>query len=159
MRMKEDHMKNGQFKPGYNLRLGVEGKFIVTAGLFSERSDTLILLPLLEHFQGKTGELPERLVADSGYKSEENYTGLEEMGVEAYIKPVNYEISKTRKYQRNRYKTENMPYDEETDSFICPNGRMYTAIGTTHRKSKSGFTSEVTLYGCTECRNCPLKAE
>ena len=43
------------------------------------------------------------------------------MGVEAYIKPVNYEISKTRKYQRNRYKTENMPYDEETDSFICPN--------------------------------------
>lgn len=42
---------------------------------------------------------------------------------------------------------------------ICPNGRMYTAIGTTHRKSKSGFTSEVTLYGCTECRNCPLKAE
>lgn len=89
MRMKEDHMKNGQFKPGYNLRLGVEGEFIVTAGLFSERSDTLILLPLLEHFQEKTGELPERLVADSGYKSEENYTGLEEMGVEAYIKPVN----------------------------------------------------------------------
>lgn len=152
-------MKNGQFKPGYNLRLGVEGEFIVTAGLFSERSDTLILLPLLEHFQEKTGELPERLVADFGYKSEENYTGLEEMGVEAYIKPVNYEISKTRKYQRNRYKTENMPYDEETDSFICPNGRMHTAIGTTHRKSKSGFTSEVTLYGCTECRNCPLKAE
>lgn len=109
MRMKEDHMKNGQFKPGYNLRLGVEGEFIVTTGLFSERSDTLILLPLLEHLQEKTGELPERLVADSGYKSEENYTGLEEMGVEAYIKPVNYEISKTRKYQRNRYKTENMP--------------------------------------------------
>lgn len=50
MRMKEDHMKNGQFKPGYNLRLGVEGEFIVTAGLFSERSDTPILLPLLEHF-------------------------------------------------------------------------------------------------------------
>ena len=44
------HMKNGQFNPGYNLRLGVEGEFIVTAGLFSERSDTLILLPLLEHF-------------------------------------------------------------------------------------------------------------
>ena len=68
------------------------------------------------------------------------------MGVEAYIKPVNYEISKTRKYQRNRYKTENMPYDEETDSFICPNGRTHTAIGTAHRKSKSGFTSEVTLH-------------
>lgn len=112
MRMKEDYMKNGQLKPGYNLQLGVEGEFIVTAGLFSERSDTLTLLPLLEHLQEKTGKLPDRLIADSGYESEENYTRLEEMGVEAYIKPVNYEISKTRKYQRNRYKAENMPYRE-----------------------------------------------
>ena len=159
MRMKEDHMKNGQLKPGYNLQLGVEGEFIVTAGLFSERSDTLTVLPLLEHFQEKTGELPKRLITDSGYESEENYTRLEEMGIEAYIKPVNYEISKTKKYQRDRYKAENMPYDEETDSFICPNGNTLTAIGTAHRKSKSGFLSEVTLYRCTECRNCPLKAE
>ena len=68
MRMKEDHMKNGQLKPGYNLQLGVEGEFIVTAGLFSERSDTLTVLPLLEHFQEKTGELPKRLITDSGYK-------------------------------------------------------------------------------------------
>lgn len=159
MRMKEDHMKNGQLKPGYNLQLGVEGEFIVTAGLFSERSDTLTVLPLLEHFQEKTGELPKRLITDSGYESEENYTRLEEMGIEAYIKPVNHEISKTKKYQRDRYKAENMPYDEETDSFICPNGNTLTAIGTAHRKSKSGFLSEVTLYRCTECRNCPLKAE
>lgn len=159
MRMKEDHMKNGQLKPGYNLQLGVEGEFIVTAGLFSERSDTLTLLPLLEHLQEKTGELPDRLVADSGYESEENYTRLEEMGVEAYIKPVNYEISKTRKYQRNYYKAENMHYDDETDSFACPNGNTLTAIGTAHRKSKSGFISEVTIYGCAECSNCPLKAE
>lgn len=139
-------MKNGQLKPGYNLQLGVEGEFIVTAGLFSERSDTLTLLPLLEHLQEKTGKLPDRLIADSGYESEENYTRLEEMGVEAYIKLVNYEISKTRKYQRNRYKAENMPYDEETDSFTCPNGNTLAAIGTAHRKSKSGFLSEVTLH-------------
>lgn len=92
-------------------------------------------------------------------KSRLVYTRLEEMGIEAYIKPVNYEISKTKKYQRDRYKAENMPYDEETDSFICPNGNTLTAIGTAHRKSKSGFLSEVTLYRCTECRNCPLKAE
>ena len=37
-----------------------------------------------------------------GYEREENDTRHEEMGVEAYIKPMNHEISKTRKYQRNR---------------------------------------------------------
>jgi len=29
MRMKEDHMKNGQLKPGYNVQTGTENPFIV----------------------------------------------------------------------------------------------------------------------------------
>lgn len=33
MRMKEDHMKNGQLKPGYNLQFGAEGGYIVGVGL------------------------------------------------------------------------------------------------------------------------------
>ncbi|MDZ7843188.1 MAG: hypothetical protein U5K99_00060 [Anaerolineales bacterium] len=28
MRMKEDHMRNGQLKPGYNIQMGTEGQFI-----------------------------------------------------------------------------------------------------------------------------------
>jgi hypothetical protein len=33
----------------------------------------------------------------SGYESEENYLFLEKNGQYSYIKPTNYEISKTRK--------------------------------------------------------------
>ena len=29
MRMKDDHMGNGQLKPGYNLQIGVESEYIV----------------------------------------------------------------------------------------------------------------------------------
>ena len=29
MRMKEDHMKNGQLKPGYNVQIGTENQFVV----------------------------------------------------------------------------------------------------------------------------------
>lgn len=29
MRMKDDHMGNGQIKPGYNLQIGVESEYIV----------------------------------------------------------------------------------------------------------------------------------
>ena len=32
MHMKEDHMKNGQLKPGYNIQIGVEGEYIVGVG-------------------------------------------------------------------------------------------------------------------------------
>ena len=36
MRMKEDHMKNGQLKPGYNLQLGIEGEcsFLLNSPVF-----------------------------------------------------------------------------------------------------------------------------
>ena len=55
-------------------------------------------------------------------ESEENYTGLEKMGIEAYIKPTNYEINQTKKYKSNKFRTDNMLYDEESDSITCPAG-------------------------------------
>ena len=47
MHMKEDHMKNGQLKPGYNIQIGVEGEYIVGVDVSSERSDQLTLIPFL----------------------------------------------------------------------------------------------------------------
>ncbi|MGU8269176.1 IS1182-like element ISCpe5 family transposase, partial [Clostridium perfringens] len=48
MHMKEDHMKNGQLKPGYNIQIGVEGEYIVGVDVSSERSDQLTLIPFLD---------------------------------------------------------------------------------------------------------------
>ena len=41
MHMKEDHMKNGQLKPGYNVTIGVEAEYITGVNITSERSDQL----------------------------------------------------------------------------------------------------------------------
>lgn len=157
MRMKEDHMKNGQLKPGYNLQLGVSGEFIVAAGLSSERSDMLTLMPLMRRMYEKLRQVFLHLIADAGYESEENYKGLKEMGIVAYIKPSNYEKSKTKAYKANQFRAENMPYDEEKDSFTCPNGKQLTFSTTRHSKSKSGFISEVSVYRCNACTDCPMK--
>jgi hypothetical protein len=51
--MKEDHMRNAQLKPGYNLQLGVEGEYITGAMISSERSDQLTLIPFMENLQRK----------------------------------------------------------------------------------------------------------
>ena len=48
MRMKEDHMKNGQLKPAYNVQIGVESEYIVGLGLFPNPTDTTTLIPFLE---------------------------------------------------------------------------------------------------------------
>ena len=79
------------------------------------------------------------------------------MGIEAYIKPTNYEKSKTRKYKSDRFRAENMPYSEETDSFTCPSGNQLSLASIRRSKSKSGFVSEVSVYRCAACRECALK--
>ncbi|WP_445321884.1 hypothetical protein [Paenibacillus sp. FSL H8-0048] len=40
MRMKEDHMLNGQLKIGYNLQIGTESQFIVAYYAYLEKRDT-----------------------------------------------------------------------------------------------------------------------
>ncbi len=159
MHMKEDHMRNAQLKPGYNLQLGVEGEYITGISISSERSDQLCLIPLLENM--KKHGVPEYkdLTADAGYESEENYTYFEDKATECYIKPQNYERSKTKKYKSNMALRENMAYDPETDEYTCQNGKKLKAVYTGTRKSKSGFESEVTYYECESCEGCPHKKQ
>ena len=158
MRMKEDHMMNGQLKPGYNLQLGVEGEYIVGAHLCAERSDELALFGLLERMDAGLKRRHKAIVADAGYESEENYKRLAERKQIAYIKPQNYERSKTRKYRNNAYLRDNMPYDAATDTYTCPAGNTFEHIYETKRKSKSDYEAIVTVYECFSCGACPQKA-
>jgi len=157
--MKDDHMKNGQLKPGYNLTLGVEGEYIVGIDVSPERSDELTLLPLLDRMERGCRKRHKNITGDAGFESEENYKGLKKREQTAYIKPQNYERSKTRKYKTNAYLRENMPYDPENDTYTCPNGNTFSAMYTTKRRSTSGFESEITVYECNGCNGCPLKKD
>ncbi len=157
MHMKEDHMRNAQLKPGYNVQLGVEGEYITGVWISSERSDQLCLLPLLETMEAHGLEAYKDVTADAGYESEENYTWFENKTTECYIKPQNYERSKTKKYKNNMALRENMAYDQEKDEYTCQNGKKLKAVYIGTRKSKSGYESEVTYYECESCEGCPYK--
>ena len=86
MRMKEDAMRNGQTKPGYNLQIGTENQFITDFALFPNPTDTLTLIPFLQSFSNRYDRMAHTVVADSGYGSEENYRFMSENGMEAYVK-------------------------------------------------------------------------
>lgn len=158
MHMKEDHMKNAQLKPGYNVQIGVEAEYIVGLDISSERSDALTLIPLLRKMKTElNNKVYKNIVADAGYESEENYSYLEEYGQTSYIKPTNYEKAKTRKYRTNLHLLENMNYDATKDEYTCRNGKAVRPVASTRRKSKSGYSSDVTIYECEDCSNCPHK--
>ena len=157
MRMKEDHMRNGQLKPGYNVQLAVEGEYIVGVDISSERSDQLTLLPLLDRMYAGTGKRHACIVADAGYESEENYLGVQARGQLAYIKPQNYEKAKKRRYRTNAFLRENMPYNEQADTYTCPAGKLFELTGEKKRKSKSQYEATVSVYECFSCEGCPQK--
>ena len=159
MHMKEDHMRNAQLKPGYNVQIGVEAEYIVGLDISSERSDALTLIPLLNRMKKQLpGKRHQNIIADAGYESEENYSYLEDEGQTCYIKPMNYEKAKTKRYQNNIHRLENMNYDKETDEYLCRNGKKVRPASVIQRKSKSGYCSLVTVYECEDCSSCPHKA-
>lgn len=159
MHMKDDHMRNAQLKPGYNIQIGVEGGYVVGVDISSERSDQLTLIPFLEKLEEKLPKKYENVIADSGYESEENYVYLEEHQQNAYIKPQVYEQWKKRNFKNLIGKRENMTYDERLDEYTCNQGRKLRRIGISKRKSKSGYVSEITTYECESCENCPVKSK
>ena len=157
MHMKEDHMQNGQLKPGYNIQIGVEGEYIVGVDVSSERSDQLTLIPFLDKLDEDLPMKFENVIADAGYESEENYNYLSEHNQNSYIKPQTYEKSKSKKSKRDISKRENMTYISEDDYYICSLGNKLMPVSTTYRNSKSGYVSTITIYECENCNGCPYK--
>ena len=159
MRMKEDAMGNGQLKPAYNLQHGVDSEYITWLTIGPQPTDTTTLIPFLKDAEEHLKFKYTNITADAGYESEENYLFLEGNGQLSYIKPANYEISKTRKCRNDIGKIENMEYDEEADVYTCRNNQKLTVDHISHSKSKTGYVSEKTIYKCENCESCSYKKE
>lgn len=86
MRMKEDHMRNGQLKPAYNLQISTNKQFILHYSLHPNPTDTKTLTSHLQGFEESYQKTPKELVADAGYGSEENYNLLKSKKIKAYVK-------------------------------------------------------------------------
>ena len=156
--MKDDHMRNGQLKPGYNVQFAVNSQFIVGVGVFADRTDYATLPPMLETLKKQLGFCYRQVVADSGYESLGNYRYLEQNNQEAFIKPNNYESSRTRKFKAQIGRAENMAYYAQEDYYLCKKGRILAKVSMSTEHNKDGTTREVTRYRCEDCSDCPYRA-
>ena len=159
MRMKEDHMRNGQLKPAYNIQIGVEGEYVVGVDVSNQVSDQTTLWSFLDKNERLLGERYENIIADAGYESEENYKMLEQRGQTAYIKPSTYEQQKKRSFKNKIGRQENMIFDSENNTYTCTQGKRLTFTGYKKRKSKSGFVIKNSVYECEDCSDCPVKSK
>jgi transposase len=151
MRMKEDHMKNGQLKPAYNIQLASASGFIIGENISHHPSDMNTLKPFLKDLlEKKNPNKLNKIVADAGYESEENYVFLaEKKNLTSYIKPSNYEKSKTRKLKKEQEIKKSLKYVQKQDKYISQEGKEFIRCNDRYKKKKSGYvTTTKKVYRC-----------
>lgn len=157
MRMKEDHMLNGQLKPAYNVQISTENQFISHYDFYPNPTDTLTLIPFLNSFENRYNILPGKVVADSGYGSEENYEFMQENDIEPFVKFNYFHKEQKRAFKKNGFLSQNLYYNSEEDYYVCPMGQHMNKVGKKRSKTASGYTSTATIYEAKNCKGCPLK--
>lgn len=77
----------GSFEQCYNAQAPVDGhsQLILACGLTNNAADNDELLPMIEAVKSNLGQLPKRVLADSGYRSEQAFAAVEEKRVEALV--------------------------------------------------------------------------
>lgn len=156
MRIKRDHMGNGQLLPAYNVQLGLCDEYIAVYDVKQYASDMDCFQPLMEGFFRHYGQYPEYPVADAGYGSYDNYLFCEEHGMGKYMKfPMYQKEHDNKQYREDPFRAVNFRVDADGD-LICPNNRKFHFLRTVPVKGNHyGRTEE--LYQCEDCSGCPFK--
>jgi len=157
MRMKEDHMRNGQLKPGYNWQISTQNQYILGYTLHQTPNDTTTLAEHINQFEQHLGVKPQAVVADAGYGSEENYTFLEYKRIEPYVKYNYFHKEQSKKWKEDPSRIDNLYYNEEKDCFYCPMGQSMTFVKEFETTTDNGFKQTKRVYQAENCSGCPMR--
>lgn len=157
MRMKEDHMKNGQLKPAYNLQVSTNSQYIANYSIHQATTDTTTLPTHLNDYTEQYQSTPAILTADAGYGSEENYQYLEQNNITAYVKYNLFDREQNQAIQNKKpFAADKFYYNKEQDYYVCPMGQHMENKGNHTRTTATGFKQHITQYQAKNCSNCPL---
>ena len=157
MRMKEDHMRNGQLKPGYNPQISTNRQFILNYTIHQCAGDTSTYPLHMDNFHSLYGRYPDVSVCDAGYGSEENYLYAFRHGIETFIKYNNFHKEQKRNFRNDPFLSANFYYNEETDGMYCPMGQRMERLSDARRITDNGFVQTISRYRARNCKGCPLR--
>lgn len=150
MRMKEDPMLNGQLKPGYNLQIATQSRFVLYYQVNQRPTDQRTLIPFLKKIDFDQTPV-NYIVADAGYGSEQNYTYINEvLNLKALIPYTMYQKEQTKRYQNDPNKFQNWHYNVDDDSYTDHHEIHFSFLKRTTRTDKYGFTRHYKVYQADE---------
>lgn len=96
---------SGAFQQSYNAQIAVDAseQIIVAALVSNAAPDARHLMPVIDQVEQIAGQRPRKVLADAGYRSEDNFTSLRERNIDGYIS-VGREGRSARKFRRRETK-------------------------------------------------------
>jgi transposase len=115
--------KGGDFSYCYNAQVSVDSKdqIIVGCHLTQNANDKKELEIAIDEIKKNTGSLPEKVTADSGYRSSENILTLKDSSIDGYIATGKGEKDPEVK---GKIGIKNFSYNQDKDVFVCPAGQI-----------------------------------
>jgi hypothetical protein len=159
MKLKEDAMNNKETKPAYNLQIATEKQFITNFELYPNPNDIVTLIPFLKLHKSRYEKMPQKVIADAGYGSEENFAFMTQNQIDAYVKYNHYNKEQTNDFKNNPFLIDNLYYNEEEDYFLCPMGTPLLHKGTGTKISENGYHSPLDIYQAQNCQECLLQGK
>ena len=156
MRLKDEPLNKGQLKPAYNIQAGVENQFVVGVSVHQNAADSACLIEHLDKLEAQHGRLPKKVIADAGYGCEENYAYLQKKGVTAFVKYSTFHREQKKAFKEDPIHTQNLPYDEARDEFICPAGKPMRYEKTVEVTTATGYKVQKRIYQAEGCAGCEL---
>lgn len=151
-------MKNDELLAAYNIIIGTENQYIVNYTVEQSPSEVQAFTAHMEKLTTRTqGKLPENVIGDATYGSEQNYDYLEQRTIGNYLKYSGIYYEQTKKYRENRFHKDHFDYDSQTDSFTCPNGQQLVFEQQTTKKNASGYQNNIRIYRSKGCGGCPYQ--
>ena len=131
----------------YALQIIVSKGFILDFLVSQNRTDSKTFIPLLDQYYVDYNTYPERLCADSGYYSLDNYRYMVAAGIENYIKPQTWQKMICGEWME-------LYHFDENKNLICLNGKVAVRCqnGNTHSRGR-----ETVFYHIENCRRCKFK--
>lgn len=157
MHMKYDYYNHtGVFKPGYNVQAGVSDGYIRILQVTSSPSDSKDFIPTVERYRQKYGVYPQRVPADAGYGSYDNYCYCEEHGIELMMK---YNLQEKESHIRKADRFKSYAFGKQEDGTpVCPAGHPMKLEKVT-QSNKGLYPRTNHLYRSEHCQGCPLCRE
>jgi len=153
---------DGGFAPSFNVQLNTDAAngLIVAVDVTQAGNDFEQLNPGIERVEQNLGRTPNQVVADGGYVSRDNIVEMESRGVE-FIGPQCDEAAKGNNSYEVRgvsaeYHSSLFVYDEATDSFRCPQGKVLNYEGRDERNLQVCYKYRANI---TDCRCCMAKEQ